>query len=262
MGIKKLLTRDTNIIELTEKAPNMFLSRKVDMKKDLLEIWNAWYKYNDEYYYFKKMDDNPNRFVNELIGEKLANRLNLDTVHYEIAKQGYYYGVASKYFKNKDSKYYFMKDLCLPNQPSNFSNLERLKDKCKNKKEYNTLIKEILKSVAIDLYMGQLDRYQANIQFRKDKTGLHLAPMYDYEKSFLIDDNYLQTNLIRVDLNSDEYIRMYPYLKDLLEELFSTSIEDTIEEIEDERKIKVPNLIKFNYTGLVNNRQKTIKRTW
>ena len=68
--------------------------------------------------------------------------------------------------------------------------------------------------------------------------------------------------IIRVDLNSDEYIRMYPYLKDLLEELFSTSIEDTIEEIEDERKIKVPNLIKFNYTGLVNNRQKTIKRTW
>ena len=99
MGIKKLLTRDTNIIELTEKAPNMFLSRKVDMKKDLLEIWNAWYKYDNEYYYFKKMDDNPNRFVNELIGEKLANRLNLDTVHYEIAKQGYNYGVASKNFK-------------------------------------------------------------------------------------------------------------------------------------------------------------------
>lgn len=263
MGIRKLLTRDTNIIELSEKAKNnIILSNKLGYKTDLISVWPDWYKYNKELYFFKKMDDKPNRFVNELIGEKLSNILGIDTIHYEIAKQGFDYGLASKNFKKTGNRYYFMKDLYLPNQPTNFSNLDRLKEKCKTNEEYEILLNEILKALAIDLYMNQMDRYQSNIQFRKDKTGLHLAPLYDFEKSFLLNENYYQSNLLRVYLNSDEYIKTYPYLKEELEKLFELDIEDTLEEIEDERKIKIPNTMKYEYKGYVNNRKSLIKRTW
>jgi len=265
VSIRKLITRDTNIIELYRTNNNYrLLSNKLHIDYSILKIWHSWYKdSNKEYYYFKDFNNDNKRFINELIGEYLAKKISLDSIHYEIAKKDDTYGLASKSFINKKNKYYYMIDLYLPNAPDNLYNLERLKDKCKTDEEYETLLKEIFKMTAIDIYMSQTDRIKSsNIQFRKDRTGLHLAPLYDYEKSFM-DPNIAiyKSNLLTLNLYKNEYINEYPYLYELIDNIFEININHVLEEIEDERKILIPNNDKFEYEKFYNIRKKQIKRT-
>ena len=246
MCIRNLFTNETKVIELNQALTSTWiLSRKLHIKKAILDKWNGWYKNGNEFYFFKHFPYDINgevRYVNELIGEKLCSILSLDSVHFEFAKLENKYGLASISFNKPHNRYYFMPDLYLPSDCANLKNLERIRERCKSDKEFDTLTDELSRYIAVDIYMGQQDRNKSNIQFRKDKTGLHIAPMYDFEASFISDKPY-QITLCGIE----DYRKAYPQVNESLDILNKKGITSILEEIEDERKIIIPEDIKKHH---------------
>jgi hypothetical protein len=252
MGVNNLITNDTKIIELKKVYGNSFLlSKRTHIKKGIVNTWNSWYKCDGDYYFYKTfstLDENEDkRYVNEFIGEKLCNLLDLDSIHYEFAKANDRIGIASKNFIKPHNKYYFMPDLYLPNGCANLKNLERIREKCKSDEEFDTFIDELSKLFAIDIYMSQTDRNVGNIQFRKDKTGLHLAPMYDFEFSFLR-SNFIYDNTL---CGTKDYLNKYKEVYNYIDKIKDKGIDKILDEIEDERKIIVPNELRNDYKKYV-----------
>ena len=253
MTITNFFTNDTKVIELNDKLTNtLVLSRKLHIKRAILNTWNAWYKdNNNNYYFFKRYPSSDEfaerRYVNELIGEKLCDILDLDSVHYEFAKLGNRYGLASKSFNKPHNKYYFMPDLYLPDDCANLKNLERIRERCKSDEEFNTLTSELSKLIAVDMYMKQTDRNKSNIQFRKDKTGLHIAPMYDFEFAYLNPNSKYLITLCGID----DYLKEYKEVNDHLDKLNDIGIDNILESIEDERNIVIQHEVKNHYKKFI-----------
>ena len=161
MEIKNLITNDTKILDLTQNRVNNFtLFNHTGIRRDVIDCWDSWYFKNKSLYFFKDFYDLQEqatvyRFLNELIGEELSKSIGIDTIHYEIAKTQYKYGLASESFYEKHNKYYFMQDLFLPLGCCNFRNLDRLKDRCKTDEVFKKLVSEVLKATAIDIFMNQ-----------------------------------------------------------------------------------------------------------
>ena len=267
MEIKNLFTNDTKILDLTNYRINTY-NMPIDsrIRRDVMECWDSWYSKDNKLYFFKNFydvheQDCTYRFINELIGVKLAEYLKLDSIKYNIAKADKEYGLASLNFHNRDNNYYFVRDLYLPLNSFNMKNLDRIRTRCRDNNNHQELVKEILKAVAIDIYMNQKDRTYSNIQFRKDKNGLHYAPAYDFEESFINPrETTYESGLLRIDTNSRRAYENYPLLKIYLERLFDVRITDTLEEIEDDYSINIPNKAKNYYRRFINERERVIMK--
>ena len=266
MAIENLITNDTKVLELKDKKVSLStLSRKTHVRKPVLRTWDTWYLHDKDWYFFKAFNGSDDittkfRFVNELIGEELSNIMELDTIHYEIARINNHLGLASKAFTDKKNRYYFIQDLNIPADCMNLRNFERLREICKTDEEYETVKNEILKLFAIDIYMNQTDRKFKNLQIKKEQRKLHLAPVYDYEKSFQNPEEQIYKSCFaRIDLSTkiDEEI---PNLKDNLDTLFDLDINDVLETIEDDKKIIIPDNLKEHYKSFVKTRRNIIKR--
>ena len=268
MAIKNLITNDTKILELSEQVytPSK-ISKATGIRKDICKTWDTWYQNNDKWYFFKNFgyaneEGFGIRLTNELIGEYLAKKLGLDSVHYEIARLQTpsgreAIGLASENFYKRGYKYVFMRDLDVRRNYDNPSNLDQMKPLCKDDENYKQLVTELSKMAALDLYMVQVDRRECNFQFRKRGKELHLAPLYDFEESFTDprSDTYLGGIL---GLHSTE-IKDNPLIAQELEKLFNTSMFETLENIEDERKIKIPSNHKTYYKNFANERASYIR---
>ena len=263
MAIKDLITNDTKILELTKEIHDpKFVAKKVGIAKDVCEFWNNWYLYDGKWYFFKnftceKYTSSDVKFLNELIGEFLGNYLNVDTIHYEVASLSGEYGLASESFIKPHNKYLFFRDIGLFNNCVNLDNLREIRRKCKNDENYKELVSDILKLTAIDLYMGQADRSIGNFQFRKDKNGFHLAPIYDFEESFNdVYKSHYSSNLLGLDLDK---LKDYPELKNMVNELLTVDVNKMLEQIEDERKLLIPSERKTYYKEFMDERKLLLK---
>jgi len=268
MAIKNLITNDTKLLELSEQVytPTK-ISKATGIRKDICKTWDTWYENNNKWYFFKDFGYSDqsvfeSKLINELIGEYLANRLGLDTVHYELARintqsDRELIGLASENFIQKRNKYLFIRDMDISVNYANTNNLNRLRHICPNEENYKELLDEIYKLVALDIYMSQEDRCEQNIQFRKHKKNLHLAPIYDYEYSF--NDPYdLRYGSCILGINVDD-LDSYPKIKEGLDKLFSLDMKDIIEDIETQRKIIVPENTKEKYKEFVKTRAQSIR---
>lgn len=264
MAIKNLMTRDTNIIHIfNDYYDDYSLSKHTGIPQEIIEFNNSWYKYDGKWYYFKQFYDfsgdipSEMKFINELIGENLAKRLEIPVVNYEIAQKKDEIGLMSLNFVKKEQDYYFMKDLNIPVEKYEDTNLAKLKSLCKDENNYKELLTEILKMVAIDLYSSQEDRNITNIQFTRINGELHLTPLYDFADSFKESwqDEYYSA-LLGLSLMDE---KKYPQLKEYLEILLKTKIKTVLEQIEDERKILIPGDIKNKYNKFEEVRQMVLK---
>ena len=263
MAISNLITNKTKIIELQDNKYNYkFISKKTGIDKQLCECWDDWYFYNNKWYYFKdfscaKYTNSEFKLINELIGEYLANYLNIDTIHYVFARKKDVYGLASENFNKQDNKYYLSIDIDIPTNYSNMNNLLLVRSKCKNESNYQELLTELYKFLAIDIYMNQTDRSYCNYQFRKYKGNLHLAPLYDYEESFMEPTKKrYDSNLVGLDICD---INKYQELLSFISKLYELNIKKVIEEIEDIRGINISKEDKEYYQEFTNERKALIK---
>jgi hypothetical protein len=264
MAIKDLITRDTNIIRIfNEHYDDITLSKQTGIPKEIIEYNNSWYQHDGIWYYFKRFYEFNKglpiemKFINELIGEQLAKKLEIPVVRYEIAQKNDIIGLMSENFVRKEQKYYFMINLNLLPNLYDDTNLTIIKKKCNSERNYEELLSEILKMVAIDLYSSQDDRNVTNIQFTKKNGELHLTPLYDFEDSF---ENSKQSGYRSALLGLFmQDIEKYPQLKEYLVTLFETGIKNILDQIENERKIIIPTSIKDKYNIFEQDRQMVLK---
>lgn len=235
--LEELITDQTNILNLSDKyIPENKKNSIIDIMPNLArKYYSKMYYKNGIWYYFKKDIEYgfyPFTISEELIGTYLANILDLETVKYEIAKTKNNYGIASQNFKTTDNNYYTFYDLVDIEINDNIDILKLLI----TKENYQILLDQILKLLALDTYMLQQDRCNINLQFKQNiKTKeLQLAPIYDYANcNSNVKDTYITKNVLFnvTDDNINELVERYPKYKEYISILLSHSLKQIWEQI-------------------------------
>lgn len=211
--------------------------------------------WNDSIYFSKSVN------LNEFIGEQLAIEINLRTVNFNLFKNinSGEIIIASKSFINPNSKYY-----PYPNELDIYKPYDNnLINKCIDYDNYKHLINNILKMLALDIYMGQRDRWYPNFQLEKYDTGyLDLAPVYDYSDSSWDDDLLLNCELYNFE-NEEDYeifFDSYPNILEHLKKLKKLELSKILEKIELSKGIKLPQSYIDYYLKKEENTQKKLEK--
>lgn len=234
---------------------------------------------NGKYYYFKFF----NRFyavLNELIGPKIAHRLELRTTNNLPAILHYgenltLYGIVSEDFKDPNKQYKNMFELGFKNGtfPA-YRNLKTLKKFCR-KEDYEELLNDIFKMTCLDYLMGQADRVSSNFLFEIDGNKVRLAPLFDYAEAyesikagcyFNIKENKRIYCSVGNALFAPAFwenkfqslLRKYPAFREYLEKIQEIDILEILEEIEGEYKLKINDDYKYYYDTRTKEKQRSL----
>lgn len=212
--------------------------------------------------------------VNEFIGEKLAGVRNLRTAHYFPVCFGNVkrclsserdYDIYTKYrvgsYDFKKSGVLYKTAFQLPYYYDSKS-FEILLDSCKDDNNRIDFLNEYLEMVALDVFMGQMDR-GGNLFYEFYPEGeIHLGPIFDYEMS-MSDGNYSvmeYTSDFMQFLTVEDYQELmikYPQFREMLKSYVDVSIVDTIENVFRERSFILDN---FNMSPYRTFDEETHKR--
>ncbi len=265
--ISKLITNQTPILHL-ESNCNMHR----DQMQELLSSHNVikymkmvYYYQNDSYYYKEKHGDlwNLILLIEELLGSYFASMKSLPTVQYSFAQVHGKYGIVSKNFKTDENRYYRLEQLGL--KQGKKMNISRLKTFCNSVENQEKLEKHLLDTIALDLYMLQLDRNSNNIQFQKNKfTGyFDIAPLYDYECSgygMPFYKLYLEHCLINIHRFHLQYLgKHYPYFLESLQFWMDQSMSQAWEQIADNYHLNLDSPLYTNIWHYYQEKEKNQK---
>lgn len=95
-----------------------------------------------------------------------------------------------------------------------------------------------------DFMCSESDRHEGNFLFKINDSGIRLAPLFDYEDSFIQSDPLCYHNWLgSIDLNSFaciETIQKDPEWQELFEKAMQLNIPAILEEIKDENQFIIP----------------------
>ena len=197
----------------------------------------------------------------EFIGEELCAIHNIRCAHYFIVGVGefdlrrmsfygditpteYDFQIASNDFKRPNRKYHYLRQYQFDKHMNKFS---MMLEKTKDEENEHKLCVEMLNLIALDIYMGQVDRYNENIMFEEDKNGiLRLAPLYDFERS--LKQNYIgEDTIYDSELYSfpnieecKKFIKRYPMFRDILASYLDVDIQEITQRAYNRRGLIVP----------------------
>ncbi|MDD2378094.1 MAG: hypothetical protein PHE05_04625 [Bacilli bacterium] len=235
-----------------------------------------WHEVNGKYYRFK-FSNRLYTILNELIGPKIAKRLELQTVNnipaiMDCGKNMTLYGILSENFMNKDSEYVNMFELGFNQKTKpDYKNITKLKKYCRVE-DYPELINAIFKMTSLDYVMGQADRVSANFLFEKNGDKTTFAPLFDYAEAYecikegCVFDRYHNRNLPYSVGNSfiapafyeskfKRILRKYPNFEKYLEKISELEIIEILEEIEKENNLKLSDECKRYYDVRTKEKQ-------
>ena len=261
--------RIDDLQENIDYSSNTYLPVIYKDKYNQTKIIRSVIKVEDEFYHCKDIYSHDNWLINELIGSYLAKQLDLPSVDYQIGiYKGFKYAL-SKIFYEEDFLYYFPKyksneDLVKYGRNYDKNNLYKDKLRYLDKK---VKIK-MLKLIALDLKMGQYDRHEYNIMFKKKKsTGeVDLTDIYDYGLSYSAGDlhNYYYFNpFMKLSRNSygiNKLMRKHPEIVEYIDKMKSISMEKILDEITKEKEIEFSPKEKSIYTDLDNKNNKVLEK--
>ena len=217
----------------------------------------------------------------EFIGEELCLIKNIECTHYFIAGLGNYslnqyetyketskkflkYQIASFDFKKDNHTYKTILDYHIPTDGKSFEEMVQIAKTEENEKK---LCMDLLNLLALDIYMGQTDRFFYNFLLKEDeKQNVRLAPIYDFE--YALNTSYLDRRVIH---SSDvytfhnieecrEFIKKYPIFRDLLASYLTINLKEVIERAYDKRNLRIPNNKWKFYQEFEENRKNLIKK--
>ena len=189
--LEKLITEKTPILQLHNdshisyedklKALGCVSAREHDYMEYMYYMTSIWY-------YFKPDTENygyPFAIIDELMGSYLANQKGMPAVAFQIAQVENQIGLASINFHIPGFQYYYCSQIPLFNlfqQSSSIDNKEKLEQPCPADQTKEELITQMLKMIALDLYMLQKDRCLINLQIEIDSNSKHVAfaPLHDF----------------------------------------------------------------------------------
>ena len=217
----------------------------------------------------------------EFVGQELCDMKGIPTARYTVIGEGmmhheyyarygeinprlYSFRIGSYDFQKDDDNYFTFtrKEL---NQGESLNTVLSLCPTTENKKQ---LLDELHELIALDTYMGQTDRTESNIIFRRNKKTLelHLAPIFDYEyslkKQYLSPYHIYENPITRFDSIDDYkyYMEKYPELGDKLKFYLDVDLKDTIKRSYASRGLIVPNKYYQFYEEFDEDRKELINK--
>ena len=197
----------------------------------------------------------------EFIGEELCAIHNIRCSHYFLVGIGEFdlrrtsfYGdinpseydiqIASNDFKRPNRNYKYLKQYVPEKHTDKFVTMLQ---NTRTEENEHKLCLEMLNLIALDIYMGQVDRYNENIMFEEDNNQvLRLAPLYDFERS--LKQNYLgKKTIYESELYSfpnieecKKFIKRYPIFRDILATYLDINLKEIIERAYYRRGLQIP----------------------
>ena len=218
----------------------------------------------------------------EFIGEELASIKNIRCAHYFIVGLGRYkldrnipYGlikdndsiriqIGSHNFEDPRFKYKELEDYDLSIGETPMDAMLKHTPTEENRRQ---LCMDILNMFALDIYMGQVDRYSYNYQFEEDiDHNIRLAPLFDFEQSMssLHESkvNFHPGELYRFNTLEDcrKFIHEYPMFRDILSSYLHVDLKEVIKRAYDKRNMIVPEERMEFYDKFENSRDEIIER--
>ncbi len=210
----------------------------------------------------------------EFIGEELCNIRNIRCTHYfmagltrfkvnkslkrgEVDKYNPTIGIGSYDFTDNNKQYKRIDDY----EVRANNGFESMLKHAKNEENKKQLCRDMLEMIALDIYMGQVDRSAVNIMFEEDKEGnIRLAPLYDFEYSLnstLLDDSIYTSDLYSFDTFEDckEFIKKYPLFRDILASYLNINLVEVISRCYSRRGLNIPS-DKWNFYMDFDQKQK------
>lgn len=199
--------------------------------------------------------------TSEFIGEELAQIKNIRCAHYFIVGLGKYkldkimpYGlikdqdlliqIGSHNFKNPKMKYKELEDYDLSIGKTPMDAMLKHTPTDENRRQ---LCMDMLNMFALDIYMGQVDRYSYNYMFEEDEEhNIRLAPLFDFELSMKSlqesKRNFHPGELYRFDTLEDcrKFIKEYPIFRDILSSYLHVDLKEIINRAYEKRGMMVP----------------------
>ena len=214
--------------------------------------------------------------LNELIGEKISEHFNIDTVKSILATNDSDYKsyiLLTKIFTNKNEFYSTFDNLFFKAKINNeigLDNLKKLKKYIYNgekhymdNKNFKNLKYKIKKMVIRDYITSQSDRHNYNFLFKVQNNFIDLLPLFDYEHSFSENIYCRFNNYFNFDLSLEKvikYIKTEQEFQEILHKAMDININKIIKEIENEYPIKFEEFEKHDYIDIINeNKEKILK---
>lgn len=217
----------------------------------------------------------------EIIGEELCLVRNLSCPHFFLVadsmdsksedvlynyalKRGLTVMLGSYDFARDDLVYFTINDFI--NEGKN--NLEKLLSMCSSLENRKALIDEICELFALDIYMGQSDRFSNNIMFSINPSNgdVHLAPIYDFQfslKNGYTNSEKIYDNQIFPIMNFSDFslfIKNYPNLLEMLKTYLDVDLVSTVKLSYEKRGMYVrEDKLRF-YSEFDSDRKELIKK--
>lgn len=217
----------------------------------------------------------------ELIGEELCRIRNLQCSHFFLVGEGIYdyhrfvrYGdLDRKYYRFRLGSYDFrnLKDfeyfkICKGLR--NHSYFYEIMEMAPTEKNRLELLNEILDLFSLDTYMGQIDRYEENLIFQRNKKTkeIHVAPIFDFQYSLkrcYLDPNFLYGNILYRFQTMDDYrefMKQHPEFAEKLKAYLDIDLVDVAQDAYRKKGLIIPN-DKIRFYREFDEKQKELIRT-
>ena len=258
--LDECLTKETPIIVTTGKIPKKGLfSRKAKPRKYFLKKFNPAEFVGEEICLIK--DIRVSHYFLACLGS-----FNLDTpMWYQDVKDKFpFIQIASVNFEKPGYQYKSVVDYGFSQNDDNL--FEEMLSVAKDKENEKQLCMDMLNMLALDLYMGQTDRFAFNYMFEEDKDhNVRLAPLYDFEHSInpqsMNPGDICFGDLYQFKSIEDckKFIEKYPKFRDILSSYLDVDLAGIVKMAYAKRRLIVPEKELEMYREFDKGRKELIK---
>ena len=232
-------------------------------------------KINGKYYYAKKCSTSS--LINELLGTYFSGLIDLDAVDYRIGKSdteiSYLYALSEIFYRD-DYSYTTVEDMFINLRPDDtrifgrgLSSLYVCDTSVLSLISSSQLVEGALKMTAVDLKMGQVDRYNYNVVIRDNGIEKELEKVFDFGWSYAVgkDDNKTSyyNPFLAVRRNTISLLGLahrYPQIRESAAILCDVPLYDAIKDIEKRFNVKIEDRDVSGYIELDKKYSKMLRK--
>lgn len=226
-----------------------------------------WLKIDNKWFFTKKLNQYLN-FFNELLGQEISDYFKLKTANYKIVKkfENCYFATCllSENFFDSNYNYLTFEDLQIDTKNKKLAErLNLIKQVCqKYNDESNLLLQDIIKMSIRDLYSNMHDRHNRNFFFKRNDDGIRLAPLFDYELSFITPPTIYQNPLLKLDIydkETGELIKNDDTFQESINRLMDINIEKLLEMTQEKNGISISGGLRETFINHDRNAKNIVK---
>ncbi len=241
------------VLNLKERFPYSSNHAKLlNIDAFTMNLYDSWFFYENNFYYFKKRKAQD--LINHLLAERIAKEYELPVIHFIPAVFNGHSGLASLNFRQSSKAYIYGDNDLFPFEGI-LANLSFIEKFFKTPSFYQLFLKKFFDLISFHIYLGLGDICSYNLLFEKEREGIKIAPIYDFDGCFetplspyyryvsdfgrfiLPTPIFYKKKAIKTDERNDlknfeTLLQLYPDFRTSLLKILDVSVEKIIEEVE------------------------------